>query len=309
MQRIDRWRSVQEARPPLVLLGAARSGTSLLYKALCLHPEAAWISNWACRYPHLLALSLLNRLTGAIPGAQLRLWFGQDSNAYVYGRRRASLERVFPHPVEGESIFVRSGLGLQTLGGAPGSAVQHDLRAAFEAIRRYGGGRCVVTKRIAHNRRVPALLAAFPHARFINLVRDGRAVAYSLSRVDWWQDSIVWWYGGTPQQWVKDGRDPWDLCSRNWMEELAAIDAGLSVVPPEQVMRISYEDFVRRPLATLAAVAGFAGLKSDATWSRQLDELTFPDMNEGWRRALQPNVVRRIEAIQQPVLQELGYVT
>ena len=34
--------------------------------------------------------------------------------------------------------------------------------------------------------------------RFVVLVRDGRAVAESLSRVDWWETNHVWWYGGTP---------------------------------------------------------------------------------------------------------------
>ncbi|MBV9253816.1 MAG: sulfotransferase, partial [Actinobacteria bacterium] len=36
---------------PLFLVGAPRSGTSLLYKALCLHPDAAYISNWVNRFP------------------------------------------------------------------------------------------------------------------------------------------------------------------------------------------------------------------------------------------------------------------
>ena len=35
------------------ILGPARSGTTLLYKGLCLHPEIAFISNWSARFPRL----------------------------------------------------------------------------------------------------------------------------------------------------------------------------------------------------------------------------------------------------------------
>ena len=34
-----------DRRPPTFLIGAARSGTSLLYKGLCLHPDAAYFNN------------------------------------------------------------------------------------------------------------------------------------------------------------------------------------------------------------------------------------------------------------------------
>src|SRR6266542_3077460 len=127
---------------PLFIVGAPRSGTSLLYKLLCLHPRAAWISNWGRRAPGQPALAMLNRLAPRLPATRRRAWFGADGgNAYVYGR---------PRP----------------------------------------------------------LVEAFPRARFVNLIRDGRAVAYSLSRVDWWEDGVVWWYGQTPRRWREEGRDP-----------------------------------------------------------------------------------------------------
>lgn len=53
----------QPGTPPKVVLGdtafivgAARSGTSLLYKVLCLHPQTAFISNWLARTPSMPAM-------------------------------------------------------------------------------------------------------------------------------------------------------------------------------------------------------------------------------------------------------------
>ena len=116
----------------------------------------------------------------------------------------------------------------------------------------------------------------FPDARFVSLVRDGRAVAVSLSHVDWWATSRVWFYDGTPVQWAAEGRDPWELCARNWVEELDAVDAGLAQVPEDQVLHVRYEDLLGDPggelqriasirrAAALGAMAGTARVREDA---------------------------------------------
>jgi len=66
---------------PLFLVGVPRSGTTLLYKLLCLHPEVAYISHWMRIAPGVPALALVNRLTFTIPrhpqDRLVRRWPGQ----------------------------------------------------------------------------------------------------------------------------------------------------------------------------------------------------------------------------------------
>jgi hypothetical protein len=166
-----------------------------------------------------------------------------------------------------------------------------------------------VNKRIGNNWRIPLLVAAFPHARFVEIVRDGRAVAYSLSRVDWWEDSdLPWLGGGSPRDWQDAGLDAWDLCAHNWVAELDAIAIGLHTVASEQRLQLRYEDFVASPVKTLERVAAFAGLGADPAWRQTLAGLRYPDRNESWRTQLDPHLVRRIEADQAGKLKEYGYV-
>ena len=296
---------------PVFLVGAARSGTSLLYKCLCLHPDTAWISNWVRRFPGRPGLAVLNRVPGRFPELQRDVWFSGGGNAYVYGSRRRLAARLFPMPVEGEPVFHHSGIPAPTAASPPPSGAELEaLRAAVERITRAGGGRVFVNKRIGNNWRIPLLLAAFPSARFVEIVRDGRAVAYSLSKVDWWDDSeLPWLGGGTPRELHVAGYDAWGLCARNWVAELDAIAGGLRGVAPERHLRFHYEEFVADPLETLARVAAFAGLAPDAGWRHRLAGLRFPDGNERWKAKLDPAVVRRIEAAQADKLQEHGYVS
>jgi LPS sulfotransferase NodH len=294
---------------PLFILGAPRSGTSLLYKALCLHPDAAYISNWMRRAPQVPALASFNRLAPRFPEFRRTVWFGDDSsNAYVYDDRRPLRARLFPMPVEGEPVFRGCGIGPGAQSGPPAPAQVACVQKTFAALRRYAGARLVVSKRIASNQRVPLLAAAFPAARFVHLVRDGRAVAYSLSRVAWWQEDVVWWLGTTPRRWREQGGDPWELCARHWVRELASVEEGLGTVTEAQRLEVRYEELVDQPVATLRRVAAFVGLPDDRGWTAELARLRYPDRNEAWRERLPPDARRRVETIQYGQLRRLGYV-
>lgn len=302
-QRVDRPASARRA----FIVGPARSGTSLLYKTLCLHPDVAYISNWVARYPALPTAAVLNKIAKAFPELRRTAWFAGGGNAYVYGTGRSLVRRSFPTPVEGEPVYARAGVespgGVASRRVAPATA----LPEAFRTIARFGGGSVFVSKRIANNVRIPLLADVFPSARFVFLVRDGRAVAASLSRVDWWPDSYVWWYGNTPRAWADEGRDPWEICARNWVEELREIERGLEVVPGASVLRIRYEDLVAEPLAVLRRVGRFLGLVDDNGWERAVASLSFPDRNDAWRRSLGDEIVERIGTIQEEELSRYGY--
>ena len=297
------------APAPVFLVGPARSGTSLIYKLLCLHPETAWISNWLARMPTATPLAALNRITPQAPHSRRRVWFGVDGdNAYVYDRRRRHRDRLFPMPHEGEPFYAAAGIPQFAPLSPPDAArAAVELRGAVDAVRRAADAPVFVNKRIANNRRIPLLLQAFPQARFISLVRDGRAVALSLSKVNWWPDSYVWWYGDTPSRWAVEGKDPWLLCARNWVEELHAVEEGLATVPPQQVFELSYESFLDAPVDTLQGLADFAGLAPSRSWDRSVRSLGFPDRNEAWRIRLDDEAVRTITHAQSSELRKHGY--
>ena len=292
---------------PVFLIGPARSGTSLVYKILCMHAQATYVSNWLSRYPRHAQLAALNRLPRNHPELQRSAWFGQDgANAYVYGRRRPVRERLFPMPVEGEALF--AACGIPVVGEpADGARSAEALRTAVRRIGRSSGGSIFVNKRIANVRRIPFLADAFPGARFVALVRDGRAVALSLSTVDWWPTHEVPWYGGTPTRWAAEGRDPWELCARNWVEELDAMEEGLSSVAPSRVLRLTYEELIADPVQQLERIARFGGFSADPSWRARIEALSFPNRNDRWRTKLDAEALATIRRIQDVALKEHGY--
>lgn len=263
------------------------------------------MSNWLRRRPGWRVLSMLNRVPRSLPDLRQRYWFGEESNAYRYGQRRSVAERLFPAPMEGGPVFEACGIGPADVRPTPAQAAC--LRASFAALLRFGGGSAVVSKRIANNRLIPFLASVFPAARFVSIVRDGRAVAYSLSRVDWWNEADIWWLNTTPEQWRASGRDEWELCARVWVEEVRAVEAGLSAIDPAHVMRISYEQVVAEPIAQLQGVARFGGLPESARWTEALGRLKFGNRNESWRSGLGAEQIDRVERAQAEELRRYGY--
>ncbi|MFN8097537.1 MAG: sulfotransferase [Dermatophilaceae bacterium] len=296
---------------PVFLLGAPRSGTTLLYRCLALHPGAAWISNYQRRFPRGWPVAVLNRATRHTPAWTYAAWFGPEGDAaYRYSAARSAAERWWPQPVEGEPLFATHGLPpAWDSGSVPARAA--DLRVLIDRTTAAAGGRVFLSKRIAHNRRIPLLHALWPDARFLVLTRDGRAVSDSLVRVDWWPRTELWWWraGAQPADWVADGRDALEAAARHWLAESDAIEEGLRGIPPDHVSRMAYEDLVATPRPALAEAARFARLDPRAgAWQRACAAIDFADRNSAWGDALDPSRMAAL-ALLTPRLEELGYRT
>jgi hypothetical protein len=86
-----------------------------------------------------------------------------------------------------------------------------------------------------------SLLDLFPNARFIHIVRDGRAVAASILPLDWGPNTIM-------------------KASRWWMRMTSFGLAAEKALGPDVVMRVKYEDLVLEPKITMHAVSQFLGI-------------------------------------------------
>jgi len=294
---------------PVFLIGAPRSGTTLLYKCLALSDRFSYISNYNERLPRWEVTALLNRIPDHLPTLRRKVWFGGNGgNAYVYNEGRPLLHKLLPMPTEGESIFTRAGLPEAAVpSDAPTAQEAAALRSTFEALRRRGGGHRLLNKRIANNLRIPFLAETFPGASFVVLVRDGRAVASSLRKVNWWPDLWVFWYGSTTRQWEANGGDPWELAGRHWVEEMDAIERGIAGVPAGQVLRLSYEDFTTDPVGHLAQLSAGLGIPPSSAWLAEIDRLSYPTTTDSWRSTLTGDALATVERVQRDTLRRYGY--
>jgi sulfotransferase family protein len=91
-------------------------------------------------------------------------------------------------------------------------------------------------------RRGRTLLGMFPEARFIHLIRDGRAVAASLLPLDWGPNNVL-------------------HAAEFWMARCALGLAAELEWGPGRVLRVRYEDLLNQPEPSMRRIASFSGLE------------------------------------------------
>lgn len=300
-------RSSATAAPARVafLVGAGRSGTTLLYKLLCLHPDVAFISNFENRWASFPS-GLANRFVAHRIDAKRAAWFRQGGNAYFIDR--PWMKKVMPTPNEGESIFQRCGLPLTPpTGYVPAAATVRGLQQKFERIRRGSRATVILSKRTANNRRIRQLEQIFPAAKYVHLVRDGREVTQSLSSVEWWDDHTVWWDGRKAREIEDAGEERLALCARNWVREVAELDQQLEAVPDDRRIGLRFEHLLQSPLAELERVIRFLGLQWTPEYQVAIAALHLHPIDSRWHRDWTPRELETVLREAKPTLDSLGY--
>lgn len=137
----------QRLRNPVFFVGCGRSGTTVLSQTLALHPDIA-----------------------VYPGEANELW---HPHLYPWVKATIDAPPFWADPV----AFTNASLNQP-------HRTQHDhyLQAVFGAYQFLHGGRVFLNKSVMVTFMMPHILRLFPDARFIHLVRDGRAVALSLTK-------------------------------------------------------------------------------------------------------------------------------
>ena len=287
------------------LVGAGRSGTTLLQKLLCLHPQIAYISNYENRFawlPDGLACGAIAKHLNAKLGA----WFDHGGNAYFSDR--PWFKKIFPTPHEGEAIFASCGVPL-----FPDADYLADpatctcLRRRFERFLAHSGAAVFLSKRTANNRRIRALSAIFPAARYINLVRDGREVTQSLSTVAWWNSHKIWWDGRTALEMEQAGEPRLAICARNWAQEVGVLQQQLASIDPAQILTLRFEDLLSDPIHHLERAVRFLGVDFSARYRDAIASLNLRPVPASWASKWDAEQLARVLREVQPMLQQLGY--
>jgi hypothetical protein len=135
------------------------------------------------------------------------------------------------------------------------------------------------------------LLALWPAARFVHLLRDGRDVARSCIGMGWAGNV---WHGA--ERWI-DAEAEWERVRAR--------------VPERDRIDVRYEQLVQRPALELARLCGFLGVEYDHAmleyWRSSTYERPDPSLLMQWRRKLSADELGLLEARIGPLLRARGY--
>lgn len=162
--------------------------------------------------------------------------------------------------------------------------------------------------------RMAFLLAAFPGARFVHLVRDGRAVAASLLQVQWWDG----WSGPdrsrhgrlTPEQtelYERSGRSFVALAAFEWQTLMDAMTAARRAVGDGRFLEVRYEDLANDTDAELGRIVRFMEVDGDIDGARWRTAVRFENRNDATLASLSASQRRLVEECLDGALARCGY--
>lgn len=171
-----------------------------------------------------------------------------------------------------------------------------------------------VAEKTPHNLLHMATLGRmFPRARFVHVVRDGRAVSASLVRQGWRDPATnrpVWYCEDLEQ------------ASRYWAQVVASVRAQARSVPG-RYLEVRYEDLVQDPETAMRTVLAFLGERWDPavlahetadvkhsareSSTAAVQSAVNTDAVDRWRSEFSEDALRQLDASALVLLTELGY--
>jgi hypothetical protein len=283
---------------PVIIVGTGRCGSTIFHQLFARHPRVMWLSGFSDRYPQKPAVNrwavtamgnpLLQRMFGARvqPGECYVFW---DQHAYGFSTPCRDLLR--------EDVTPR---------------MKKQVRSAMQAMLTPARHRLLL--KIAGWSRIGFLKEIFPDAKFVHIVRDGRAVASSVLHVDFWRG----WRG--PQGWGAGMLSPedqaaWDSTNRSfvalagiqWQLRTRAMEKARQRIDPADFYEIKYENFCEQPVETFRRVLEFAELPQSAEFEQVIRKASIRNMSNRWRDDLTTEQQGILDTLLREDLRHYGY--
>lgn len=242
---------------PIFVIGSGRCGSTALMDLIAYHPAFAWPSQYTARRPGLDRSAALSRIVD-LP------FIGSRSKFIRFTPKHAERYEQWSRCFAGFADPFRD---LVAEDASP--RIKQHFRATVDRICRYQGKDRFMTKYTGWSR-IEFIRAIFPDARFIHIVRDGRAVAYSYTTMPWWDG----WGGVANSRWGPLSEEALDALARydhsfvaiaalQWKTLINNICDKSEILPKEDLMTLRYEDVVRDPIGAAYGTVAFAGADGD----------------------------------------------
>lgn len=231
--RVVRSLHLENAFPPLFIVGPPRSGTTLVYQHLVNRFRFAFFPNVAKRYPRAcITVAALARLRGR-PAATYTSQFGIMQGMAAPSDGWDVFHRWFPRddyrvPVDQANL--------------------HELRTIIRLLEMLFGAP-FLNKNNGNSIRIPSLHRVLPDALFIHVERDLGANVDSLLRARQEHEIAAdrWWGTAPPQFWASRFDSELERVVAQTVGLQKCIREALAGLPPDQSYSVQYEEFCRAP--------------------------------------------------------------
>jgi Sulfotransferase family len=286
------------------LIGTGRCGSTLVHELLACHPGVGFISNLEDRVPGMPAIA---RRSGNALYRQTPTWVRRTR-----GFRYAPSEAYQALAREVSPTITEPSRDLLAADAIPWLAERF---RAFFTTRAAAQLTPVFLHKFTGWPRTGFVTAVLPEARFIHVVRDGRAVVASGLKTPWWRGHRgpeQWPWGPLPPEyaaeWEAGGRSFVLLAGLGWKLLMDAYASARDLVPAGRWLDVRFEDVLADPRSCFREMLAHMELEEERSFVRALSGTRFAaDRREAFRRELGPAAVELLERSLGGHLHRWGY--
>jgi LPS sulfotransferase NodH len=250
------------SRPPLLVVGAPRTGSTLLYQLLVQAFDVTYLSNRHCRWYG--APSFVERLRRTAPNASYESRYGATGGVDAPSECGPYWYRFFRRSPQYVPLAETNAAQLRR------------VRAAVRALTD-AHGRPVVFKNLMCSLRLEPIGAALPEALFVVIHRDLVATASSLlaGRKAIFGDYGHWWSAEPPEIDELRSLPPEQQVVEQVRRIEALIERDRERLGGKRFLELRYEELCADPDASLDAVAGLVERNGSRLTRRRQVEAKF----------------------------------
>lgn len=293
-------------RPDFVfVLGTGRCGSTLLHEVLARHRDTGFVSNVDDRLPRLVRAG---RWNGPVYRPMPPCFTGKGRLRFAPSEAYRLLDAQVSPLISAPCRDLRADDVTPWL--------EKRFRRFFES-RALAQGSTTFLHKFTGWPRAGFVHKVFPRAHFVNVIRDGRAVASSWLQMSWWsgyKGPGAWQWGPLPddyaREWEASGHSFVLLAGLAWKLLMDAVEPARQGVPSGQWLDVRYEDLVADPRQHMERVLRFVGLEWTEEFGNAFARYHFDaTQNEAFQRHLDPQSVHQLETSLAGHLRRYGYPT
>jgi hypothetical protein len=289
-----------EKKDPIIIIGAGRTGSTTFHHMLSKHPDLAWLPGKICKLsPGGLALNrvLMRGLDYPVVGRFLNITLKPGE---CYG--------FWEYHCKGFSAPYRDLLADDVT-----EKTKRRVRDTMSKVLTEERNRLLL--KITGWPRIGFLSEIFEDAKFVHMMRDGRAVANSMLDVHFWRGWAGpqnWGWGDLApaqrEQWYRYGQSFVVLAALQWRILMDAIEDARRSVDSEHFLEFRYEDLCSDPINTVKKVTAFCGLEWTVDFQRQLAAYQLKNTNDKFKSDLTTKQQSDLENVLGDCLTKYGYL-
>lgn len=264
-------------KKPIVFIGPGRTGSSIIFRAISLHQDLGWLSNYNYLLKRIPQIGFAHRILPL------------DAGEKYQGQKVSVLNKILPKPLEvypvweilcGSSFRYGSLHELE-----PDDTVIKNTRHYFNQMLKWQGKNRLILK-ITGPPRISYLSKIFPDLYIVDIQRHPLGVINSYMNVDFWNkkgvDKPHWedfFSEGDFKTWKKYNKSKLVLATLEWKKIVSLTNQEVTKTNLP-FLRIKYEDFVNNPINNARQILRFCELSDSSNVINYIIKTTYKSANE-----------------------------